>query len=208
MDSQVATLDDPRQRGHALSGPFGGLWRYRVGSYRIVCDIQGHDFRVLVVRVGHRDRVYRRRAPGCLANQRRPPRVRGSPGAWARTSHSFVRSQRVRGLQRFRILRPMGTWSIPTWTAQASSEDGQICVRKLIFTSPVSRRAAKTPCRAAVTSFRSSRPPPRATQFWIAGWHARASKHAPTTASRRPCKCNRSGPCCRYENTSALNSRS
>ena len=59
MEERVAVLDEPRNIGHALTGPLGGLWRYRVGNCRIICDIQDDVLRVLVVRVGSRDRVYR-----------------------------------------------------------------------------------------------------------------------------------------------------
>ena len=58
MDERVATGDNPRSIGQALTGPMRGLWRYRVGDCRIVCDIQDDVLRVLVVRVGRRDRVY------------------------------------------------------------------------------------------------------------------------------------------------------
>ncbi len=58
MDERVAP-SDPRRLGQALTGPLGGLWRYRVGDCRIVCDIQDEAIRVLVVRIGQRDRIYR-----------------------------------------------------------------------------------------------------------------------------------------------------
>jgi mRNA interferase RelE/StbE len=35
------------------------LWRYRIGDYRVMCEIQDKILRVLVVRVGHRREVYR-----------------------------------------------------------------------------------------------------------------------------------------------------
>ena len=59
MDERVAVVDDPRRIGQALTGPLGGLWRYRVGRCRVICDIQDDVLRVLVVRVGRRDEVYR-----------------------------------------------------------------------------------------------------------------------------------------------------
>ena len=59
MDERVAVLDDPRSVGQALTGPLGGLRRYQVGNCRVICDIQDDALRVLVVRVGRRDRVYR-----------------------------------------------------------------------------------------------------------------------------------------------------
>ena len=59
LEERVATRHDPRSIGQALTGPLAGLWRYRVGDYRIVCDIQDDVLRVLVVRIGRRDNVYR-----------------------------------------------------------------------------------------------------------------------------------------------------
>lgn len=59
MDERVAGADDPRSIGKALSGPLGGLWRYRVGDCRVICDIQDGALRVLVVQVGNRREVYR-----------------------------------------------------------------------------------------------------------------------------------------------------
>ena len=59
IESRVAGLDDPRSIGKALVGPLGGLWRYRVGSCRVICDVQDRVLRVLVVRIGNRRDVYR-----------------------------------------------------------------------------------------------------------------------------------------------------
>ncbi|MDX1654553.1 MAG: type II toxin-antitoxin system RelE/ParE family toxin, partial [Candidatus Competibacteraceae bacterium] len=51
---RIATDEDPRRIGHALQGPYQGLWRYRVGDYRLICRIQDDRLVVLVVTVGHR----------------------------------------------------------------------------------------------------------------------------------------------------------
>jgi mRNA interferase RelE/StbE len=60
MDERVATANDPRASGKALTGPvFGTYWRYRVGDYRIICDIQDKVVRVLVLEIGNRREVYR-----------------------------------------------------------------------------------------------------------------------------------------------------
>lgn len=56
---QVSKLDDPRSIGKALVGNFAGLWRYRVGDYRIICDIEDEILLVLVVDVAHRSKIYR-----------------------------------------------------------------------------------------------------------------------------------------------------
>jgi mRNA interferase RelE/StbE len=59
LNERVAQCDDPRQFGHALIAQFSGLWRYRVGDYRIVCEIQDRVLRILVVAVGHSSDIYR-----------------------------------------------------------------------------------------------------------------------------------------------------
>lgn len=59
MDERVAQLENPRNLGKALTGPMGDLLRYRVGDCRVICEIQDDALRVLVVRVGSRDKVYR-----------------------------------------------------------------------------------------------------------------------------------------------------
>ena len=59
LDGRVAGSGDPRSAGKALTGPWGGLWRYRVGDYRVVCDLQEGVMRVLVVQIGNRRELYR-----------------------------------------------------------------------------------------------------------------------------------------------------
>ncbi len=60
LRQRVAVLDDPRAIGEALAGSrFGNYWKYRVGDWRIVCDIQDRRIVVRVVRVGNRREVYR-----------------------------------------------------------------------------------------------------------------------------------------------------
>lgn len=58
LRERLATIDDPRSTGKALTGPLGGLWRYRIGDYRVICEIQDSVVRILVVEVGHRRDVY------------------------------------------------------------------------------------------------------------------------------------------------------
>jgi len=59
MDERIAGLEDPRSTGKALTAPLGGFGRYRVGDFRVICDIQGNVLRVLVVQVGNRREIYR-----------------------------------------------------------------------------------------------------------------------------------------------------
>lgn len=58
---RVAPLDDPRSIGDSLTGSkLGDFWKYRVGSYRIVADIQDAKLQILIVRIGNRGKVYRK----------------------------------------------------------------------------------------------------------------------------------------------------
>lgn len=60
LHSRVAPLDDPRSIGEALSGSrLGEFWKYRVGDYRIIANIEDGQLRVLVVRIGNRREIYR-----------------------------------------------------------------------------------------------------------------------------------------------------
>jgi mRNA interferase RelE/StbE len=58
LDERVAGDADPRRFGKGLKADLAGLWRYRVGDYRILCQIKDGDLIVLVVAVGHRRDVY------------------------------------------------------------------------------------------------------------------------------------------------------
>lgn len=60
LRERVAEVDDPRQTGKALKGDMCDLWRYRMGDYRIICEIQDGVVTVLVLRARHRKEVYRR----------------------------------------------------------------------------------------------------------------------------------------------------
>lgn len=59
LRERIQAADNPRQWGKPLHGDKGGLWRYRVGDYRLICDIQDERITVMVVEVGHRKDVYR-----------------------------------------------------------------------------------------------------------------------------------------------------
>jgi mRNA interferase RelE/StbE len=59
LDDRVAKQEDPRTLGKALTGPLGTLWRYRIGDYRVICEIQNRAVTILVIRIGHRREVYR-----------------------------------------------------------------------------------------------------------------------------------------------------
>lgn len=55
---EIANNDNVRLKGKALIGNKRGLWRYRVGSYRIICSIKDAILCVLVLELGHRKDIY------------------------------------------------------------------------------------------------------------------------------------------------------
>ena len=59
LEDEIAPLQDPRSRGKALVGDKQGLWRYRVGDYRILCEIRDTELVITDVAIGHRREVYR-----------------------------------------------------------------------------------------------------------------------------------------------------
>jgi mRNA interferase RelE/StbE len=60
MDERISGEHDPRDTGKALTGNLlGAFWRYRVGDFRIICDIQDAKLCVLLIQIGNRREVYR-----------------------------------------------------------------------------------------------------------------------------------------------------
>jgi len=59
LRKRLEPSSDPRQWGKALQGEKRGLWRYRVGDYRLICDIQDERITILILELGHRKDVYR-----------------------------------------------------------------------------------------------------------------------------------------------------
>lgn len=60
LRTRVSSLTNPRDIGEALSGQrLGSYWKYRVGDWRIICDIQDQKILVRVLRIGNRREIYR-----------------------------------------------------------------------------------------------------------------------------------------------------
>lgn len=54
----LAKLEDPTTRCKALSGPLKGLWRLRVGDWRVILDIQHSKVTIIALQLGHRSEIY------------------------------------------------------------------------------------------------------------------------------------------------------
>ncbi|MBQ9219634.1 type II toxin-antitoxin system RelE/ParE family toxin [Succinivibrio sp.] len=59
IEKNLVGCENPRIHGKALKGNLATLWRYRIGDYRLVCDIRDNECIILAVAIGHRREVYR-----------------------------------------------------------------------------------------------------------------------------------------------------
>ena len=50
--------ENPRAKGKALVANRTGQWRYRVGAYRVIVNIQDNELIILALEVGHRRDIY------------------------------------------------------------------------------------------------------------------------------------------------------
>ena len=58
LRERLVPCTDPRMLGGPLKGSLSGLWKYRVGNYMVIVDIQDEVLIILVLRIGHRRKVY------------------------------------------------------------------------------------------------------------------------------------------------------
>ncbi|MBN2400009.1 MAG: type II toxin-antitoxin system RelE/ParE family toxin [Candidatus Aminicenantes bacterium] len=59
LRDRIATENDPRRFGAPLRRELSGLWKYRVGDYRLICRIERKKLIVYVIRIGHRREIYK-----------------------------------------------------------------------------------------------------------------------------------------------------
>ena len=57
--SRLQNTDNPRATGKSLQGNLSGLWRYRVGEFRLLCRIEDGELIILVIEIGHRKEIYK-----------------------------------------------------------------------------------------------------------------------------------------------------
>ena len=58
IQKHLMDCDNPRYIGKALAGRFKGLWRYRIGNYRLIVKIEDDELLILFVDIGHRRDIY------------------------------------------------------------------------------------------------------------------------------------------------------
>jgi mRNA interferase RelE/StbE len=57
--NEIVESENPRQQGYGLKYELSGLWRYDIGAYRVLCEIEDELLLVVAVRVGHRKNIYK-----------------------------------------------------------------------------------------------------------------------------------------------------
>ena len=58
IEKNLINTENFRIKGKALTGDLKGLWRYRVGDYRILAEIQDNKIVILILNIGHRSKIY------------------------------------------------------------------------------------------------------------------------------------------------------
>ena len=58
IEKNIQNCENPRIHGKGLVGNKSGQWRYRIGDYRLLCEIKDTEVIILVLEVGHRKSIY------------------------------------------------------------------------------------------------------------------------------------------------------
>lgn len=60
IEKNLVDCENPRQHGKGLVANRSGQWRYRIGDYRLICEIEDYKLVILALSVGHRSDIYKR----------------------------------------------------------------------------------------------------------------------------------------------------
>ena len=58
IEKNLEGCENPRVHGKGLTANITGQWRYRIGNYRLICEIKDEEVLILVLEVGHRREIY------------------------------------------------------------------------------------------------------------------------------------------------------
>lgn len=59
LEERIENCKNPKHFGEPLKANKSGLWRYRVGDYRIICEIRETELVILALAIGHRREIYK-----------------------------------------------------------------------------------------------------------------------------------------------------
>lgn len=58
IEKNLVQTDDPKALGKSLKGNLKEYWRYRIGNYRILADINNDEIKIIIFNIGHRKDIY------------------------------------------------------------------------------------------------------------------------------------------------------
>ncbi|MDR1292696.1 MAG: type II toxin-antitoxin system RelE/ParE family toxin [Clostridiales Family XIII bacterium] len=58
ISKNLVGTSNPRQHGKPLEENLTGLWRYRVGDYRLIAEIVDDEVVITIIKIGHRSKIY------------------------------------------------------------------------------------------------------------------------------------------------------
>ena len=58
IEKNLVNTDNPKQYGKALKGNLKEYWRYRVGNYRLLAEINNDEIKIIILNIGHRKDIY------------------------------------------------------------------------------------------------------------------------------------------------------
>ncbi len=58
IEKNLQNCENPRVHGKGLTANRSGQWRYRIGNYRLICEIKDNELVILALSVGHRKEIY------------------------------------------------------------------------------------------------------------------------------------------------------
>lgn len=59
LRERLSVSENPKSLGKELAGSLSLFWRYRVGDYRIICDVKDDELVIVALRIGHRKEIYK-----------------------------------------------------------------------------------------------------------------------------------------------------
>ena len=59
LGKNVDGASDPRAFGKALKGDKKDMWRYRIGDYRVLANIEDENLTIIAIEIGHRRDIYK-----------------------------------------------------------------------------------------------------------------------------------------------------
>ncbi len=58
IENNIQNTSNPKAKGKPLQYNLGGYWRYRIGDYRLICEIDDNKITIILIDVGHRKNIY------------------------------------------------------------------------------------------------------------------------------------------------------